>query len=47
MKRYVALVLALIFVCILITACGETISGMGRDIQRIGKGTKTIFIKDD
>lgn len=29
-----------------LTGCGETISGIGKDIQRVGKGVKTIFFKE-
>ena len=47
MKKYVALISVLIMLAIFLTACGETISGMGKDVKRIGKGTKTIFIRED
>ena len=46
MKKSIALVLALIFVSLIIAGCGETFSGMGKDTRRMGKGIKTIFIKD-
>jgi len=26
--------------------CGETISGIGKDARRVGKGVKTIFFKE-
>jgi predicted small secreted protein len=26
--------------------CGETLHGIGKDAQRMGKGVKTIFIRD-
>ena len=29
-----------------LSGCGETISGIGKDAQRIGQGVKTIFFKD-
>lgn len=32
--------------CIMLSGCGETIGGVGKDASRIGKGVKTIFIKD-
>ena len=48
MKKSTGLLLALIFLTTLIlTGCGETISGIGKDASRIGKGVKTIFIKQN
>jgi len=47
MKRHVALILALIFVTLVITGCGETFSGIGKDARRIGKGVKTVFIREE
>jgi len=29
-----------------LAGCGETISGVGKDAGRIGKGVKTIFFRD-
>lgn len=29
-----------------IVGCGETIGGVTKDIKRMGKGVKTIFIRD-
>ncbi len=28
------------------SGCGETVSGIGKDAARIGKGVKTIFVKE-
>jgi len=47
MKKYVALVLILIFVSVMLSGCGETVNGLGKDASRIGKGIKTIFVRDD
>ncbi|MGB2706160.1 MAG: hypothetical protein WBC74_04835 [Candidatus Omnitrophota bacterium] len=47
MKKIVVLVLLLISVSLIITACGETFSGMGKDTRRMGQGVKTIFIRDE
>ena len=47
MKRSISIFLLLIFVSILLAGCGETISGMAKDVKRIGKGTKTVFIRED
>lgn len=29
-----------------LSGCGETVRGMGRDLSRVGRGVKTIFISD-
>jgi predicted small secreted protein len=29
-----------------LSGCGETISGIGKDARRVGKGVKTIFFKE-
>ena len=29
-----------------LAGCGETVQGIGKDAQRMGKGIKTIFIRD-
>ena len=46
MKKYIALTLVLILASLAITGCGETVSGVGKDINRIGRGVKTVFIRD-
>jgi len=40
--------LALVLVSFVLTlaGCGETLSGMSKDTSRMGKGIKTIFIRD-
>lgn len=35
-----------LFVASMFTGCGETVRGVGRDMNRIGHGIKTIFISD-
>lgn len=32
--------------CAALAGCGETISGVGKDASRMGRGVKTIFIRD-
>jgi len=46
MKRYIVLALALVFVSTMLAGCGETVSGIGKDASRIGKGVQTIFVRD-
>lgn len=38
--------LALAVIVFLTIGCGETLRGAGRDVSRIGRGVKTIFISD-
>jgi predicted small secreted protein len=47
MGRYVAAFLVVCFIAAVLCGCGETISGVGKDLRRIGHGTKTIFIRDE
>jgi len=36
----------LIMLVIMTQGCGETIRGIGRDVGRVGRGIKTIFVSD-
>jgi predicted small secreted protein len=47
MKRRVALVLGLIIASLITAGCGETVNGLSRDINRIGKGIKTVFMRGE
>ena len=39
--------LILLFILVLqLSGCGETFHGVSKDAQRMGKGVKTIFIRD-
>ena len=38
--------LSIILLIAFLSGCGETINGMSKDTQRIGAGTKKIFIRD-
>ena len=41
--------IVLIFLAIIIlqlSGCGETIQGIGKDVRRVSKGVKTIFIRE-
>ena len=46
MRRGGLLILAAIVVFML-SGCGETVSGIGKDTGRIGRGVRTVFIRDD
>lgn len=43
-KAVVIFLLAAFSACLF--GCGETVSGIGKDARRIGKGVKTVFIRD-
>lgn len=40
------LLVLLTFLIMQLSGCGETVHGIGEDARRIGKGVKTIFIRD-
>jgi len=47
MKKSVLFVGIVLCASIMIAGCGETINGMNKDVSRIGKGVKTVFIRDN
>ena len=47
MKKYMAFILLLVFASILASGCGETINGLSKDMRRISKGVKTVFMRGD
>ena len=44
--RKVITVVSLLIIVVFLAGCGETLNGMGKDTRRIGKGVKTVFIRD-
>ena len=49
MKLFYTKLILISFLMILIfqlSGCGETIHGVGKDVRRMGKGVKTIFVRD-
>ncbi len=44
MKRLVLFVL-LLAVCAVMFGCGETVSGAGKDVNRMGRGVSTFFFR--
>jgi len=40
------LIFVLFIYCGMLAGCGETIGGVGKDVSRMGKGIKTIFISE-
>jgi len=49
MRRFSVMIMLGICLCVIIflTGCGETFSGMGKDIRRIGRGAKTVVFRDE
>jgi predicted small secreted protein len=46
MKRYIAIVLSLVCASYMLAGCGETFHGIGKDMNRIGKGVNTVIFRD-
>lgn len=46
MRKYSALILFLLLASMFITGCGETFTGIAKDSSRIGKGIKTVFVRE-
>lgn len=44
MKKIFLFLLALV-VCVVMAGCGETVSGVGKDVNRMGKGVSTFFFR--
>lgn len=45
LKRLISAIL--LFMAVLeFSGCGATIDGVGQDVSRIGRGIKTIFVRD-
>jgi len=47
MKKVTALFLLMALATIILAGCGETMHGIGKDVNRVGKGIQTIFIRDN
>ncbi len=44
MKKII-LAIMLLFVCAVFLGCGETVSGVGKDANRMGRGVNTFFFR--
>ncbi len=44
MKNVILAVLILV-ICMTLTGCGETVSGVGKDVNRMGRGISTFFFR--
>jgi len=43
--RKMMLVLVALAICLSLSGCGETVSGVGKDFNRMGKGVNTFFFR--
>ncbi|MBL7158802.1 MAG: hypothetical protein ISS91_04775 [Candidatus Omnitrophica bacterium] len=48
MKKYgVPVLIVTLLLSVVLSGCGETVKGICRDTKRVGKGVKTVFIRED
>lgn len=45
--RRLVLILVLVSISAILVGCGETISGVGKDANRMGKGVSTFFFRQE
>ena len=43
--RKLILVMLLLAACAILIGCGETVSGVGKDVNRMGRGVSTFFFR--
>ena len=44
MKKMILAVI-LLMISVYLTGCGETVSGVGKDVNRMGRGVSTFFFR--
>jgi len=44
MHRRIAKLGTWLLLVLFVSGCGETIHGVGKDVSRVGRGVKTIFV---
>ena len=44
MKKIILAVM-LVMICAYMAGCGETVSGVGKDVNRMGRGINTFFFR--
>ena len=42
----IMVLMVLLSFCSIVIGCGETMGGIGKDATRMGRGIRTIFVKD-
>jgi len=47
MKKCALFLIIILFLHFFTAGCGETLSGVGKDIKRIGHGIKTVFVREE
>ncbi len=43
--RIIGLIIALVVISLSLLGCGETVSGVGKDVNRMGRGASTFFFR--
>lgn len=43
--RIVMLAFLVMWICLALIGCGETVSGVGKDVNRMGRGVNTFFFR--
>ncbi|MBI4974550.1 MAG: hypothetical protein HZC19_01885 [Candidatus Omnitrophica bacterium] len=43
--KNIILIAAVVYLCALLSGCDETLSGVGKDANRMGKGVSTFFFR--
>ncbi len=46
MKKAISIIALLMVISFLSAGCGETVNGAIKDTKRMGKGVKTIFVRE-
>jgi len=47
MGKLAIIAMSILLIFLFIAGCGETVSGVGKDAKRIGKGIKTIVFREE
>ena len=40
-----AIIILMLMICASLAGCGETVSGVGKDVNRMGRGVSTFFFR--
>lgn len=45
--KNIIIVILLLIICSALVGCGETVSGVGKDVDRMGKGINMLFNRQE
>lgn len=43
--KMIGMIVALVVISMSLVGCGETVSGVGKDVNRMGRGASTFFFR--